>query len=72
VNHFRRTEVFRNNRWEKIEFKQLKKGDNFRMFELNGEEVTDQSGQKLFSAKSETYYDVDLECWIVDIKENEY
>ncbi|MGV3465734.1 MAG: hypothetical protein ACO1OT_10630 [Heyndrickxia sp.] len=66
--NFRRTIVFKNNKWMEIDFRQLQKGDNFMMFELNGEEVLDEYGNNVMQAKSDPYYDFELECWIVDLE----
>jgi len=66
---FRRTIAFKNYEWVEIDFRQLRKGDNFRMFELNGEEVLDEYGNKIMKAKSDPYYDLELECWLVDLEE---
>lgn len=69
--NFRRTLAFRNHKWVEIDFKQLQKGDNFRMFELNGDEVLDEYGNKTMQAKSDPYYDLELECWIIDLEDYE-
>ncbi|MBS4172986.1 hypothetical protein [Bacillus sp. FJAT-49736] len=68
MNHFRKTVVIRNREWVEIDFCQLQKGDNFKMFEQNGEEVLDEFGNTWMQAKSDPYYDLELECWLVDIE----
>ncbi|WP_144509846.1 hypothetical protein [Bacillus sp. FJAT-22090] len=55
----RRTEVYINGEWKEINFQELKKGDNFRMFESTGEEVLDLSGSTVFHATSDSYLNED-------------
>lgn len=40
----RKVELFKNDEWREIDFKQLKEGDKFRVFESTGEKVIDPKG----------------------------
>lgn len=51
----RTVEVNRNGTWKEISFMELNKGDNFRMFESNGDIVLDREGNTVFYSTSEPY-----------------
>ncbi|MFB5758995.1 hypothetical protein [Paenibacillus medicaginis] len=45
--------------WQTIEFRELKQGDAFRMFEPNGEPVVDMKGRCEFLAMGKPYLNED-------------
>lgn len=47
--------VNRSGSWKEINFNELNKGDNFRLFEPNGDEVIDEKGGNIFYSTSEPY-----------------
>jgi hypothetical protein len=51
----RTVEVYRRGQWEEIHFKDLCHGDNFRMFESNGDSVTDEKGNVVFGCDGYPY-----------------
>lgn len=61
----RTVQVNRNGSWKNIEFSQLSKGDNFRMFEATGEEVVDNNSNTVFYSTSEPYKNNDG-IWTID------
>ena len=64
----RKVLVNRNGSWKEISFKELNKGDNFRMFEDTGEEVVDQKGNVIFYSTSEPYKNEDG-FWSINVVE---
>ena len=62
----RDVEVFRNCKWDAINFEDLKKGESFRMFEKDGETVFDLSGNTVFYSISEPYKNNEG-IWAIDI-----
>jgi hypothetical protein len=62
----RKVLVLRGFRWEEVNFKHLTIGDNFRVFEANGNAVANEKNEEIFCATSSPYYDVDLETWWID------
>lgn len=58
--------VNRNGTWKEISFKELNKGDNFRMIESTGEEVLDTKGNVILYSTSEPYKNKDG-IWQIDI-----
>lgn len=63
---FRKVMVSRNGTWKEIDFNELSKGDNFRLFEPSGESVSDQSGNEIFYSTSEPYKNDDG-IWTIEI-----
>lgn len=61
----RTVEVNRNGIWKEISFMELNKGDNFRMFESNGDPVIDKNGNTIFYSTSEPYKNNDS-VWSID------
>jgi hypothetical protein len=55
MEDMRKVEVLKNGKWQSIEFKDICKGDIFRLFESTGEPVIDNNGKTEFVAKSEPY-----------------
>ena len=55
MNQNRKAQIFKNENWIDVEFQELKNGDNFRLFEFNGEEVKDKNGNTKFIATSDAY-----------------
>jgi hypothetical protein len=53
MDEFRKTEVLVNEEWLEIPFMQLKKGDNFRLTESDGEIVMGPDGDTVFVAVSD-------------------
>jgi hypothetical protein len=45
-----RFQVFKEEQWYDIKFSELKKGDKFRVFNPNGQLVTDENGNTEFTA----------------------
>jgi hypothetical protein len=62
----RTVQVNRDGIWKEISFKELNKGDNFRMFEETGEPVIDLNGETIFYSTSEPYRN-DVGIWEIDI-----
>lgn len=62
----RKTEVFRDGNWIEIDFLNLKKGENFRLFEQTGEEVYNLSGMTIFQSISSPYEN-ENGIWQIDI-----
>lgn len=62
----RKTEVFKEGAWESIPFHMLVKGNIFRLFEPDGEPVTDTDGTDKWQAVSDRAYDngttFEIEC----------
>jgi len=55
MNDIRNIEVFKNEKWEKVTFDQLRKGDLCRTVEPNGEEVFVNKNDIEFKAASNPY-----------------
>lgn len=55
MNDFRSAEILINDEWLPIEFKNIKKGDTFRLFESTGEPVLSKDGDTEFIAISNPY-----------------
>lgn len=55
MNDFRSVEILINDEWLPIEFKNIKKGDTFRLFESTGEPVLSEDGDTEFIAISNPY-----------------
>lgn len=53
------------NRWEEIDFKHLHVGDNFRLFEPNGDLVVNEKNESIFCATSNPYYSEEWEVWMI-------
>ncbi|AYP68343.1 hypothetical protein PQE75_gp136 [Bacillus phage vB_BcoS-136] len=66
MDNLRKVEVRRDKEWVGIHFSELKKGDNFRMFEPTGEEVVDKKGNTIFYAESEVYK-TDDGVWCIEV-----
>jgi hypothetical protein len=62
----REVQVNRNDQWVNIEFNELYKDEDFRMFESTGEEVRDSKGNTVFRTTSEPYLNND-EIWQIDV-----
>jgi hypothetical protein len=68
MSNFRKVERKNfNDRWEEIDFWELKKRDVFRLFEPTGEAVIGSKGESEFVAISNAYEN-DVGAWTVDIK----
>lgn len=52
----RKTEVFSNDIWSEVEFKDLKRGDRFRLFEPDGERVVTSDGKDEFICTSDAFF----------------
>jgi hypothetical protein len=52
-------------RWEEIDFKHLHEGDNFKMFEPNGDAVVNEKNEEIFCATSQPFYSDEWEAWMV-------
>ena len=63
MNQDRKTQIFKNGNWVNIEFKELKNGDKFKLFEFNGEEIKDENTE--FIAISDAY--LYSEIWTINI-----
>lgn len=55
MEKLRNTQIYKKGEWQDIDFTELKKGDLFRMFELDGKPVKGQTDAKIFEATSELY-----------------
>lgn len=55
---FRKTEIFKNGEWIEVEFKDILKGNLFRLIESTGEIVSDK-GETEFIAVSDAYLNKD-------------
>lgn len=55
MSQLRKTEIFKDDRWQIEVFKELKRGDTFRMFEPTGEPVKDGEHTD-FVALSNAYF----------------
>lgn len=62
----RKVEVNRDGTWKEIRFNELNKGDNFRMFESDGEPVLDLKGNSILYSTSEPYKNEDG-VWQINI-----
>ena len=51
-NNLRKIEVFKNEAWERTSMQELSKDDVFRMFEPNGDRITNTKGNYQFMAIS--------------------
>lgn len=58
---YRTTEVFKNEKWNKIDFHNLKEFDVFRLFEPDGKPVIDCKGKYIFVATSDIYQNGDID-----------
>lgn len=62
----RKVEVFKKGMWQSTPFHMLTKGDIFRLFEPDGESVTDRDGTNKWQAVSDRAYDngttFEIEC----------
>lgn len=67
MTKLRRTEIFKDGRWSTGVFKDLKKGDTFRMFEPTGEPVKDGAATD-FVALSNAYFCTQLKTHTVQIE----
>lgn len=64
---FRKVVVKRGiNRWEEVEFRHLHVGDNFRLFEPNGDSVVNEKNEEIFYASSNPYFCDEWEAWMID------
>lgn len=61
----RKTYVLRRGIWEEIHFEHLHKGELFKLYESNGEEVRDQNGNTIFLTVSEPYLN-EQGVWRID------
>lgn len=68
MKYNRRTQILKNNKWIDIEFKNLKSGDKFRIFESDGSIVKDKNDNIEFVAISEPYLypTKEEEVWQID------
>lgn len=55
MNKYRTAQVLINDKWIDIEFKNIKEGDKFRLFEPDGTIVKDNDGNTEFIATSNPY-----------------
>jgi hypothetical protein len=63
----RTVEVMRGfNQWQEINFKHLHEGDNFRLFEPNGDSVVNEKNEVIFYATSNPYFNEDFEVWMIN------
>lgn len=53
-------------KWEQTSMPFLRKGDIFKMFESNGEQVKDGCGETRFTCESDAYENKH-EVWVVDV-----
>ena len=54
------------NRWEETEFKHLHLGDNFRLFEPNGDSVINEKNEEIFCATSNAFFSEEWEAWMIN------
>lgn len=54
--------------WVRIDFEEIRKGDVFRLIELDGKILVDESGRTEFEAISETYWSDDINTAAVEVK----
>jgi hypothetical protein len=64
----RTVQVNRNGSWKEIDFSELNKGDNFRLFEPTGEPVHDANDNEIFYSTSEPYKN-EHGIWQIDVLE---
>lgn len=55
MQELRKTEIFKNNSWVTISFKEIKNKDRFRLYEPTGEIVMDNNGITEFIAQSDAF-----------------
>ena len=59
MSQSRKTQILKDREWVNIEFQELRNGDNFKLFEFNGEEVDkavrNENGNTEFMAISDAY-----------------
>jgi hypothetical protein len=62
----RTVQVNRNGLWQSINFRDLNEGDNFRLYEPNGDAVVDTKGNEVFYSTSEPYKNEEG-IWTIDV-----
>lgn len=69
---YRETMVFDNkyDRWVKIDFRDLKKGNRFKLFEGDDEPVLDLGGNAEWVANTDAYPEPDSGIYLVEVETN--
>lgn len=65
----RKCEIYKNKKWVEIDFKNLKKGDMFRLIDDGELYKDDNTGRTQWTAKSNAYYDIKLNSYMIDTYE---
>lgn len=60
-------EVFKDNNWEEIKFKELKKDDKFRVYDLSGKMSINDKGKSIFIAMNDAFIDDKNNQWTINL-----